>query len=157
MRESVSLVGKIGAMLGGYIAGQAKIAAILAGVYAAGFAISEVPWWGLVALFGGAMQFIPILGGVLTLLAAALAVALGEGGIYNYISVLITYVIAQALEGFYLTPKILGHHTRLSPWAVFLGLLFAGALFGPLGLLLVVPVMAAFVIVWRHYQPSHRA
>jgi predicted PurR-regulated permease PerM len=93
---------------------------------------------------------------VLTLLVAALAVALGGGDIYNYIGVLITYVAAQAVEGFYLTPKILGRHTRLSPWAVFLGLIVAGMFFGPLGLLLVVPAMAAVAIIWRHYQPRHR-
>jgi predicted PurR-regulated permease PerM len=156
MKDSRNVLVQIGTMLSGYVAGQAKIAAILTGVYAAGFAISEVPWWLLVALFGGAMQFVPIIGAVLTLLAAAGAVALGGGGVYNYIGVLVTFVVAQALEGFYLTPKILGHHTRLSPWAIFLGLLVAGMFFGPLGLVLVVPAMAVLGILWRHYQPRHR-
>lgn len=157
MPESNNVFAKLGRMLGGYLAGQVQIAAILTVIYAVGFAISGVPWWLLVALFGGAMQFIPLIGAVLTLLMAALAVAVGGGGIYNYIGVLITYVAAQGIEGFYLSPKILGHHTKLSPWAVFLGLIAAGMFFGPLGLLLVVPVMAAVVIVWRHFQPRHRS
>ena len=157
MAESGNVFAKIGRMLGGYLAGQAKIAAILTAIYAVGFALSGVPWWLLVAVFGGAMQFIPLVGALLTLLVAALAVALGGGGIYNYIGVLITYVAAQGIEGFYLTPKILGHHTRLSPWAVFLGLIVAGMFFGPLGLLLVVPAMAAVAILWRHFQPRRRS
>ena len=156
MRESGNVLVQIGRMLSAYVVGQAKIAAILTGVYAAGFAISDVPWWLLVALFGGAMQFVPMIGAVLTLLAGALAVALGGGGLYNYIGVLITYVAAQALESFYLTPTILGHETRLSPWAIFFGLIVGGMFFGPLGLLLVVPAMAVIGILWRHYQPRHR-
>ena len=157
MAEPGNLVVKIVRMLGGYLAGQITIAAILTVVYAVGFAISGVPWWALVALFGGVMQFIPLIGALLTLLAAALAVAFGAGGIYNYIGVLITYVAAQGLEGFYLTPKILGRHTRLSPWAVFLGLLVAGMFFGPLGLLLAVPAIAAVAIIWRHFQPKRES
>lgn len=156
MERSENILVQIGRMLSAYFAGQVKIAAILSGVYAAGFAISEVPWWLLVALFGGMMQFIPVIGAVLTLLAGALAVALGGGGLYSYIGVLITYVAAQVLESFYLTPKILGRETRLSPWAVFGGLFVAGLFFGPIGLLLVVPAMAVIGILWRHYQPRHR-
>jgi predicted PurR-regulated permease PerM len=156
MRRSENVFSQIGRMLSAYFVGQLKIAAILTGVYAAGFAISEVPWWLLVALFGGVMQFIPVIGAVLTLVAGALDVALGGGGLYSYIGVLVTYVAAQILESFYLTPRILGRETRLSPWAIFGGLLVAGMFFGPLGLLLVVPAMAVIGILWRHYQPRHR-
>jgi predicted PurR-regulated permease PerM len=143
------VVREIGRTLGHYFVGQAKIAGILAGLYATGFAISGVPQWPVVALFGGAMQFVPLLGPPLTLLIAALAVALGGGGLYNYLGVLITFVVAQAVEGFYLTPTILGRHTRLSPWAVFFGALLGGMLFGPLGLLLAVPVLAVAMVLWR--------
>jgi predicted PurR-regulated permease PerM len=144
------LAREIGSTIGGYFFGQAKIAAILTGVYAAGFAISGVPFWPLIAIFGGIMQFVPIVGSVLTLAVAALAVLFADGILWNYLGVLITFVVAQGLEGFFLTPRILGRHTRLSPWAVFFGILAGGMLFGPLGLLLAVPVLAVAMVIWRH-------
>jgi predicted PurR-regulated permease PerM len=150
------LLRDVAATLRGYFAAQLTVAAILTGIYAAGFAIAGVPLWLLVAVFGGFMQFIPVVGGVVTLLVAALSVAFAGGDIYNYLGVLITFVVAQGLEGFYLTPKITGRHTKLSPWAVFFGLLLGGMLFGPAGLLLVVPVMAVAAVFWRRLQFADR-
>jgi predicted PurR-regulated permease PerM len=143
------LTREIGQTIGGWLVGQAKIAFILMGIYAAGFSLSGVPWWPLVAVFGGLMQFVPIVGSLITLLIAALAVALAEGELYHYLGVLITFVVAQGLEGFYLTPRILGRQTKLSPWMVFLGILFGGMLFGPLGLVLAVPALAVAAVFWR--------
>jgi predicted PurR-regulated permease PerM len=149
-RFAVSLIREIGRTLSGYVVGQLQIAGILCVLYAVGFAISGVPLWPVVALLGGIFQFIPVLGPVLTLAAALLFIALGSGELAQYVGALITFAVAQGVEGFYLTPKILGRHTRLSPVLIFFGVLVAGLFFGPLGILLAVPVMAVAAIVWRH-------
>ena len=58
----------------------------------------------------------------------------------------------QTLEGFYLTPCILGRNLGLSPVTVFLCVLAGGFLFGPLGMLLAAPIAAVAAIVWRSVQ-----
>jgi predicted PurR-regulated permease PerM len=62
---------------------------------------------------------------------------------------LITYVVAQGLEGFYLTPKIMGRRLQLSPWVVFLAILVGGLMFGPVGVILAAPLVAVLAILWR--------
>jgi hypothetical protein len=46
------------------------------------------------------------------------------------------------IEGYFLTPRILGGRVSLHPMAVFLGMLIGGKLFGFLGIVLAVPTIA---------------
>jgi len=144
-----SLVGEIGRTLGGYVAGQVKIAAILACLYAIGYALSGVPYWLLLGILSGAFNIIPIIGSLLGLLLAGCAVLFNDGQLWNYAGVLITFVLVQGLEGFWLTPKLLGKRVGLSPLYVFIAILVGGAMFGPLGLLFAVPVLAVLAVIWR--------
>src|SRR4051812_36713168 len=102
-----SLAGEVGRTLGGYVAGQAKIASILACLYSIGYAISGVPYWLLLGVLSGFLNFIPVFGSLLGLALTAYAVLLNDGGLWNYIGVLITFVVVQGLEGFWLSPRIL--------------------------------------------------
>jgi predicted PurR-regulated permease PerM len=65
---------------------------------------------------------------------------------------LVTYVVAQGLEGFVLTPRIMGRRLGLSPWTVFLVILAGGFFFGPPGVLLAAPVAAVLAVLWRRYR-----
>ena len=51
-------------------------------------------------------------------------------------------VAVQMIEGYFLTPRILGGRVSLHPMAVFLGMLIGGKLFGFLGIILAVPTIA---------------
>jgi predicted PurR-regulated permease PerM len=149
-----SLPAEIGGTLAGWVTGQLKVCAILAAIYAIGFAISGVPWWPLIAVLCAALNVVPIIGPVIALALAAGAGYFGTGDIYAPLGALITFVIAQALEGFYLTPKILGRRLRLHPLAVFLAVLAGGSLFGPLGIVFAAPVLAVILVLWRRLQRS---
>ena len=144
-----SLAGEVGRTLGGYVAGQAKIAAILACLYSVGYALSGVPFWLGLGILGGMLNVIPVFGSVIGLALTAYAVLLNDGGIWNYAGVLITFVVVQALEGFWLSPSILGKRVGLSPLYVFVAVLVGGAVFGPIGVLFAVPVLAVLAVVWR--------
>jgi predicted PurR-regulated permease PerM len=144
-----SLVGEVGRTLGGYVAGQAKIAAILACLYSIGYAISGVPFWLGLGILSGMLNVIPVFGSIIGLALTAYAVLLNDGDIWNYAGVLITFVLVQALEGFWLSPRILGRRVGLSPLYVFAAVLIGGAVFGPIGILFAVPVLAVVGVVWR--------
>ena len=153
MSRQPSLPSEVGSTLGGWITGQLKIVAILMAVYSIGFAIAGVPWWLLTGIICGALNLIPVLGGTIALFIALGVAWLGTEQLWPIIGALITFVIAQGLEGFYLTPKILGTRLRLRPWTVFLAILIGGFAFGPLGVLFAAPVVAVLAVVWRRLQP----
>ncbi|MFN3324484.1 MAG: AI-2E family transporter [Bryobacteraceae bacterium] len=140
---------EIGRTLVRYVRGQIQIVFILTLIYLVGFPLIGVPLWPLVALICGFAHAVPLVGPILGLLAPLLTLLIARAELWQYLAVLGVYTLAQALEGFYLAPKILGVYLRLRPWAVFLVVLFGGMLFGPLGVIFAAPAAAIGLLIWR--------
>jgi predicted PurR-regulated permease PerM len=145
-----TLVGEVGKTLGGYIVGQLKVAALLSCLYSIGYALSGVPFWLFFGVLCGVLNLIPIMGSLIGLAITAYAVLANDGGVWNYAGLLITFVVVQGLEGFWLSPRVLGKGVGLSPLYVFLAVAIGGAIFGPVGILLAVPLLAVIGVLWRH-------
>lgn len=146
-----SLPAQIVGALGGWLKGQLQITAILTVLYTMGFAVFHVPVWYLLGPFCGLMYLIPLFGapiGLILVLGASFFSSRPMGYILGALAV---WVAIEAFEGFYLTPHILGKRTQLAPFVVFLGVVFASAIFGPLGVLLAVPVMSVVLVVYRYF------
>ena len=63
---------------------------------------------------------------------------------------LLSIFLVQALEGYVLTPKIMGKQTGLHPMTIIIAIFFWGvALDGLLGMVLAIPLTAFFVVAWR--------
>ena len=63
---------------------------------------------------------------------------------------LIVFVAVQLIEGYVLTPKIMGDRTGLHPVAIIVAVFFWGsALSGILGMILAIPLTAFLVVFWR--------
>jgi predicted PurR-regulated permease PerM len=149
MQRGDSLGKEVLGTLGGYISGQLKISCILGLLYTIGFAIAEMPGWYIVGPICGALNLIPVFGPLIALVIAAYITLFGEAKLYNFIAVLITFVAVQGIEGFYLTPKLLGRSVGLRPIPVFFAIAIGGFMFGPLGIILAVPVLAIAAVFWR--------
>ena len=132
-----------------YISGQIRICLILSVLYAVGFALCGVPLWPLAALLVAFSHLIPMFGPVIAILAVA-GLTWAAHDVYHAMGAMGVFVVAQGLEGFYLTPHILGKRLKLPALAVFVGLLIGSAMFGFIGVLLVVPVMAVALAIWRY-------
>ena len=143
-RESIRILGL-------YIRAQIFIALILTVLYAIGFAIAHVPWWPVIAIVGGLTSIIPRVGSLVPLGLAALANLLGDRNITHLLIAFLAWVLIQALEGFFITPRLLSKPLGLRPLPVFVALLAGSFLFGPIGLLLAVPVLAIVAVFWRHF------
>jgi predicted PurR-regulated permease PerM len=136
------LFDEVGRILESYVTGQLLVACAMAGLYAIGFWLLAVPAWGGIALISGLLNAIPYVGTFLGLLLAT-GFTLADGGeLWRVAGVIAVFVVVQNIEGFFLTPRILGGRLQLHPMAVFLGLLIGGNLFGLLGILLAVPTIA---------------
>jgi predicted PurR-regulated permease PerM len=136
------LFDEVGRILESYVVGQLLVACAMAALYAIGFWLLSVPAWGGIALISGLLNAIPYVGTLVGLLLAT-GFTLADGGeLWRVAGVLGVFVVVQNIEGFFLTPRILGGRLQLHPMAVFLGLLIGGNLFGLLGILLAVPMIA---------------
>ncbi len=149
-RESVRVLGL-------YIRGQFILVALLTMLYAVGFAIGRVPLWPLIAFLCGLCYLVPHVGSLIALTIAGLVSWLFDGDLTHLLFVFSAWVIIQAMEGFWLTPRILGKPLGLRPLLVFFALLIASIFFGPIGFLLTVPVLAVANVFWRYFRERSRA
>jgi predicted PurR-regulated permease PerM len=143
------LFAEIGRTLSAYVTGQLRISLILSLIYAIGFAICEVPGWLFVGFLCGFLNLIPFVGGLIGVAIALMLTWFAGGDLYRLAGVMGVWVVAQGLEGFWITPRILGAKLSLKPLAVFVAVLAGGAAFGPIGVLLAAPVLAVAMVVWR--------
>jgi predicted PurR-regulated permease PerM len=159
-REPFSrLFDESGRILQAYVRGQMLIGLIMAACYAIGFWFLGVPAWAGIAMIAGLLNAIPYIGTILGIILAGSFTLANGGGVWGLAGVLGVFAAVQTLEGYILTPKILGGRLNLHPMAVFLGLLVGGKLFGLLGMILAIPLIAigkVFLQFGRElYQTSH--
>jgi predicted PurR-regulated permease PerM len=99
--------------------------------------------WGVVA---GVTNFIPYLGGIVCTGILALAALLTFDDIGRALLVPIVFFALNTIEGYLITPVVMGRQFTLNPLVTFVGLLFWYFVWGVAGSLLAVPMMAAFKI-----------
>jgi predicted PurR-regulated permease PerM len=159
-REPFSrLFDESGRILESYVRGQLFIGLIMAVCYGVGFGLLGVPAWAGIALIAGLLNAIPYVGTILGIGLAGGFTLAGGGGVWDIAAVLGVFAAVQALEGYVLTPRILGGRLNLHPMAVFLGLLVGGKLFGLLGVILAIPAIAIGKVFFKFlrelYQGSY--
>lgn len=150
------LFDEVGRILQSYVLGQLMIAIVMALLYAAGFWFLQVPAWAGLAALSGFLNVVPYVGtGLGLILATGFTFAAGAD-LWRIFGVVGVFGIVQAVEGYFLTPRILGSRLALHPMAVFLGLLIGGRLFGFLGILLAVPVIAIAQVFLRFLREIYK-
>jgi len=103
--------------------------------------------WGVVAAL---MRFVPYVG---TYLAAALPLALAAAVDPGWSLVAWTgglFVVSDLIMGQVIEPLVYGHSTGLSPVSVVVSAIFWGWLWGPIGLILSMPLTLCLVVLGRH-------
>ncbi len=144
---TTDLMAQINEVLSSYVRNQLLIALAMGAMYSTGFMILRVPLGFTLGMLSGLLNFVPYLGTLIGFGLSLLFVALDGAGIGRIAGVLIVFTIVQSVEGYYLTPKLLGSRLNLHPMWVLVGLVIGGNLFGLLGIILAVPVIAVAKVV----------
>ncbi len=139
-------------VLGIYVKAQVIIVCVVTVLYAIGFAIAHMPLWYVIAIVAGSCTVIPRIGSLIGLALAAIVSYFGDLSLTNCLIVFATWVVVQGVEGFYLTPTLLGRPLGLRPLLVFFALILGSFFFGPIGFLLAVPVLAVAGVFWRYFR-----
>ena len=139
-------------MLGQYLRGQLLVMVILAVYYSVGLALFRFDLAVPVGVFTGLAVCIPYVGFGLGLLLALLAGLLQYASVYGFVAVAVIYGLGQVLEGFFLTPRLVGERIGLHPIVVIFALLAFAHLFGFVGVLVALPVSAIGMVALRRLK-----
>ncbi len=144
-------------VLSGFVRGQLTVCFILGGFYAIALSVVGLNFGLLIGVFAGLISFIPfvgsILGGVLSI-GVALAQFWGEWGLIAAVAII--FVAGQAMEGNFLTPKLVGDKVGLHPVWLMFALSAFGLLFGFVGLLVAVPCAASIGVLGRFFLGQYK-
>ncbi len=134
-----------------FFRGQLIIAFLQGLLFAVGFSIVGLRYGIVLGLVLGLLNTIPYLGNIVGLaVALPLAFFQESGGIFLVLWVLVVFTIVQLIEGYVLTPRIMGQRTGLHPLAIIIAIFFWGtALGGITGMILAIPLTAFLVVFWR--------
>ncbi|MDP1831286.1 MAG: AI-2E family transporter [Geothrix sp.] len=143
--------------LGGYIRGQAAVAATMGLLQGLAFTILGVPYAWLLGLVAGISNVVPY-SPYLTALPPALLLAYLDGGRGGHLlAIAAVFIAVQKVESFYFTPVWVGRASRLHPLEVLLALTAFGFWFGVLGLVFAVPLAVVLKVVLEEVLADYKA
>ncbi|HYF09334.1 MAG TPA: AI-2E family transporter [Acetobacteraceae bacterium] len=105
--------------------------------------------WGILA---GLMRFVPFIGTPIAVVPPVLLAIAVDPGWTLALSVLALYVVSETLMGQVAEPLLYGHSTGLAPIAVIAAVTFWAFLWGPIGLIVAVPLTVCLVVLGRHVE-----
>lgn len=123
-----------------FIVGKAVDSFIIGILAFIGFSVLNAPFPLVLSLIIGVTNMIPYFGPFIGAIPAALITLLADPILAVWVILFI--LILQQFDGNYLGPKILGHSLDLSPLWIILAVVIGGAVLGPIGMFIGVPILA---------------
>jgi len=142
----------------GYLNGQIRLIVILAMLYSLAWWAIGLPGALLIGTLAGILNLIPEIGPASAAILATV-VAFLEGSLFLPLSnlwfALLTlgvYLLLNNIKTIWLQPRILGHSVLLHEGLVFVAIVTAIILWGALGVLIIVPVLATLGVIGRYLR-----
>ena len=105
--------------------------------------------WGILAML---MRFVPYVGAFIAATFPLILAAAVAPGWTPFLLTFALYLVSELTMGQVVEPLVYGHGTGVSPIAVVLSTVFWAWLWGPLGLLLAMPITVCLVVLGRHVE-----
>lgn len=138
-----------------YLVGKLILMGILAVLYSIGLGISGVNNFILVSFIAALLTLIPYIGNII---GFGLAMAFGyliSGETSVLIGIILTFTIAQFLESYVLQPYVVGDRVDLHPFLVILAVVLGNSLWGIIGMILAIPILAIIMIIFLNVPSLH--
>ena len=110
---------------------------------------NPVMWGVMVAL----LNFVPYLGALTGIICMTIGAVLSFDSLGYALIFPAIYLAFGTLEGSLITPWVMGRSLTLNPVIILFSLTFWGWMWGIVGIILAVPILAAFKIVCTHIKP----
>ena len=142
---------EINLTLSKYIRGQISVCLCLSIFYSLILNFLSLEFGFILGLFIGLISFIPYIGAFLGCFLALILGLVQFGYSFELFIILITFIIGQLLESYFLTPKLVGEAVKLNPIWIIFALSVGGGFFGFIGILMAIPVAAIIGVIARFY------
>ena len=153
--QVVTLMGDIDRNMNAYFRGQATVATCVGILFAIGFTITGLPMGIAMGLIIGLLNMVPYMQAlgippciVLCLIQSAQT---GQPVWLTLLMMAAVFVVVQSIQDLYLTPKIMGNVTGMSPAAILLSLSIWGALCGVIGMIIALPLTTLIISYYERY------
>ena len=151
------LAADIDRTLASFVRGQGTVCLILGTFYAIALMLIGLQFGLIVGLVAGLLTFIPYVGALVGgVLSIGLALFQFWGDWIWIAAVAAVFMVGQAVEGNFLTPKLVGSSVGLHPVWLLFALAAFGTLFGFVGMLVAVPVAAMLGVLARYGIAHYR-
>jgi len=147
---------EVNQVLRDFLRGQLLVAVALGVMYTCGLLLVRAPLALVIGPMAGLLALIPYLGFVLGIGTASVLTLLEYQDLWHPVGVLATFAVAQSVDGWFLTPRLLGKRVGLHPVWILVALLLGGELFGLPGIVVGVPLAAVLRVVLRHAVQAYR-
>ncbi len=145
-------------LLGEFLRGQLVVAAFVGVATAVGFTLIGFPNAVLLGVVAGVFNIVPYLGLVVSLIPAVLIALATPAPWVGLFKVAVVFFAVQSLDGYFLSPRIVGERVGLHPVWVMLAIILAGTFLGIVGLLLAIPIAVLIKLMvsrsWEAYRDS---
>ncbi len=152
-QRAVTLLRQIESEVSNYLLTVAVINACLGAAVALAMYVMGVPnpvLWGVMA---GLFNFVPYLGDIVSFSVLTAVGLLTFDELWRGLLVPGVFYLLTALEGYVVSPLIIGQRLRLNPVVIVLSVLFWGWMWGILGAVLAVPILVVLKSVCAHVEP----
>lgn len=146
---ALGFFGEIDRVLGEFLRGQIAVMLIMSAYFVVALWLAGLEYALPIGMLSGLLVFVPYLGALVGLLLGTLAGFTQFESILGLAAVWAVFGIGQLLEGFLVTPWLVGDRIGLHPVAVIFALLVFGSLFGFFGVLLALPASAILLVGLR--------
>ncbi len=126
-------------VLGGFIRGQIVVAMALAVLYSTGLLITGLRFGVVIGVAAGLLSVIPYVGFFIGIAASSVVVLVDFSGWGMVLGAAATFAVSQLIEGYVLTPRLVGNKVGLNPLETLVAVLVGGEMGGFVGLLIAIP------------------
>jgi predicted PurR-regulated permease PerM len=130
-----------------FFRGQLTVAGSVTVLYLIGLLIAGIPFALPVAVIAGVGNMIPYMGTFIGMTLGLIASVIGYGLDIHLLYVVLVFIIAQSIDGLFITPTLIGKNVGFNPVIVILSLLVFGKLLGFFGVLLAIPLTSVTRII----------
>jgi len=156
-QRAVGILSQMDEAIACFFRGRLLICAIDAALTCVVLAACGIRFWSIFGAATGVLGIVPMVGPVIAFVPIAL-LSLIDHGVINFAVVTIGFWGIQCVDGFALTPLILGAKVHIHPLTLIIAFMVGGKLFGAFGVLAAVPVVSILKILGREFiMPQLRA
>jgi len=159
LKNVTRLVARVDGVLAGFLRGELLLLALAVGAFTFGLALLEVPFALVIGPMVAVIYLVPYVGVLVgAVLCVLLSVLAGHAPLQTLL-VAGLFLSFYTVDLLFITPRLIGNKVGLRPLVVLLGIIAFGELFGLIGVLIAIPLLATGRILLleaiERYRSSH--